>query len=283
MSPEEASIGAVPVQDPKWFLSGKRVIVAELDQEAGGAGGADSVQVHQCGAGRLHEGGELLVGGLLALVDPLEVGDQLGRDPAAGLAGEVARADGGQEGFSLRGGQVLLRSAGDQLEQQVVDLQHLAGVLVAEGAAPVDQHPQHSELLVVDDGPQPGHPGADQSDGVRVGGVGLAPLSRGEHPGPGRELRRDVDDLLALAQQAQGDVPANTGAALDGPDPLRHAATYRSSAASPPRSVPNRPVPTTDSSPVMTSIVTDRLCGSIPITTRADGFPMQSSELEPDG
>jgi len=31
--------------------------------------------------------------------------------------------------------------------------------------------------------------------------------------------------------------------------------------------VPNRPPPTISSTPVITSIVTDRLCGSMPITT----------------
>ena len=69
--------------------------LADRDQEAGGAGGADAVHVHQRGSRLLHQSGQLLVGGLLALVDPLEVGDQLGRDAASGLAGEVAWADGG--------------------------------------------------------------------------------------------------------------------------------------------------------------------------------------------
>jgi hypothetical protein len=53
--------------------------------------------------------------------------------------------------LSLGGGKVFLRSTGYQLEEQVVSLGHLASVLVAEGAAPVDQDPQDGELLVVDD------------------------------------------------------------------------------------------------------------------------------------
>ena len=55
------------------------------------------------------------------------------------------------------------------------------GVVLPQGPAPVDQHPQHGELLVVDDGAQPGHPDPDQSDGVCVCGVGLAALPGGEH------------------------------------------------------------------------------------------------------
>jgi hypothetical protein len=62
---------------------------------------------------------------------------------------------------------------------------------------------------------------------------------------------------------------------------LRHLAGDRHRGAV--QSVPNRPVPTTDSSPDITSIVTDRLWGSIPITTCADVLPVLSSELEPVG
>lgn len=61
-------------------------------------------------------------------------------------------------------GQILLRGSGDELEQQVVQLRHYAGVVLAEDAAPVGQDPQDGELLVVDDRSQAGHAGADQSD-----------------------------------------------------------------------------------------------------------------------
>ena len=60
------------------------------------------------------------------------------------------------------------------------------GVVLAQGPAPVDQHPQHGQLLVVDDRPQPGHPDPDQGDGVRVRGVGLAALPGGERRAPAR-------------------------------------------------------------------------------------------------
>ncbi len=67
--------------------------VADLDQQPGGAGGADAVQVHQRGPGGCHQLAQLLVRSLLAPVDPLQVGDQLRGDPATGLAGCVARTD----------------------------------------------------------------------------------------------------------------------------------------------------------------------------------------------
>jgi hypothetical protein len=48
----------------------------------------------------------------------------------------------------------------------------------------------------------------------------------------------------------------------------RHAFTWRRIASNPSRSVPNRPLPKMVSSLVMISIVTERLWGSIPMTTR---------------
>jgi hypothetical protein len=104
----------------------------------------------------------------------------------------------------------------------VVQLRHHPGVVLPERPAPVGQHPQDGELLVVDDRSQAGHPGADQGDGVRVGGVGLAALPGAEHARPRGHLRRHVDDLLAVGEQSGGDVPPDTAAApLDRPDPLR--------------------------------------------------------------
>ena len=49
-------------------------------------------------------------------------------------------------------------------QQQLVELGHHSGVVLAQRAASVDQDPQDRELLVVDDWTQAGHPGADQRD-----------------------------------------------------------------------------------------------------------------------
>ena len=95
------------------------------------------------------------------------------------------------------------------------------GVVLTEGAAPVDQDPQQRELLVVDHRPQPGHPGPDQGHGVRVGGVGLAALPGREDPGPRRQLRRNVDDLLTVSKESVGDVSTDPVAPFHRPDPVR--------------------------------------------------------------
>jgi hypothetical protein len=110
---------------------------------------------------------------------------------------------------------------GDEFEQELVQLRDLSGVLVAQGTAPVDQKPQHGQLLVVDHWAQTRHPGADQRNRVCVGRVGFAALPGSEYPRPGRQLRRDVDDVLALGRQPLRDVPADALATLDRPDPLR--------------------------------------------------------------
>jgi hypothetical protein len=74
------------------------------------------------------------------------------------------------------------------------------GWSLAKATAAVAQNPQYGKLFVVDEWPQPRHPGADQRDAVRVGGVGLAALSGGEHPRSGGQLWWDVDDLLAVGE-----------------------------------------------------------------------------------
>ena len=219
-SPEEASIGAVPFQDAKWPRSGNRVMSPTSTSSRAAPEGPMPCRSSSAGAGRGDQLAQLLVRGLLAGVDPFEVGDQLGGDPAPGLAGGVARSDLRQQCLGLGRGQVLLRPAGDQLQQQVVQLADHPGVVLTQRPAPVDQHPQHRELLVVDHRSQPGHPGPDQGDRVGVGGVGLAALTGREHPRPGRQLRRHVDDLLAGSKQPHRDVVADPVAALDRPHPV---------------------------------------------------------------
>ena len=91
--------------------------VADLDQQPSCAGGSDAVQAEQTGAGGFDQVGELLVRFLLSGVDALEVRDELGSDPAAGLADGVARSDLGQQRLGLGRGQVSFRPAGDELEQ----------------------------------------------------------------------------------------------------------------------------------------------------------------------
>ena len=89
----------------------------------------------------------------------------------------------------LRGRQVLLRAAWDQLQEQMVQLGDHPGVVLTQGPTAVDQHPKHRELLVVHDRSQAGHPGPDRRHRMRIGGVGLAALAGREDPRHGGRSR----------------------------------------------------------------------------------------------
>jgi hypothetical protein len=104
--------GAVPGREPA--LVGEAGDVTDVAQQPCRAGRTDAVQVRHGAAGGSHQLLEFGVGGLDALVDPGELGDHLGGEPAAGLAGDVTRADGGQQLPGLRRGQELLRPAREQ-------------------------------------------------------------------------------------------------------------------------------------------------------------------------
>jgi len=56
---------------------------------------------------------------------------------------------------------------------------------------------------------------------VRIDRVALAALPGVEHPHPRRQLRRHVQDGFAVGDQTLGDVPADPGAALHRPHPIR--------------------------------------------------------------
>ena len=86
--------------------------------------------------------------------------------------------------------------------------------------AAVGEHPQRLELAVELQHPQALGADRDDRDRVRVVGVGLAVVAGVEQPDPGGELRRDVDDVLAVVEQPLRQRPAGAVAALDRPDPL---------------------------------------------------------------
>ena len=68
---------------------------------------------------------------------------------------------------------------------------------------------------------------------MRIGGIGLTALARGEHPGAGRQLGRHIHHMFSRGQQPVRDMPADALASLDRPGPLRP----------PPRLRQHRPVP----------------------------------------
>ena len=152
----------------------------------------------------------------------VELLDEFRGELVAGLGDDVHRSGAvSQQVAGLAAGEELLRPAGDQLEQQLVDAADDLGAGPAQLVAAVDQQPQRDGGVVGHDLPQaraaqPGHGHA-----VGVDRVGLAALAGVEHPHPRRQLRRHVEHGLAVGDQALGDVPADAGAALHRPDPVR--------------------------------------------------------------
>ncbi len=136
--------------------------VTNLDEEPGRTGGADAVQIEQSGSRLRQQFGELLVGGFLAGIDPLEVTDQLGSHPASGLADGIAGTDLGEQRLGLSGGKVLLRPAGDQFQQQ----HH-----PATGRLRRSSHPPAAEACTTENQPLPLAISVQQCDS---GGLGLS-------------------------------------------------------------------------------------------------------------
>jgi hypothetical protein len=62
---------------------------------------------------------------------------------------------------------------------------------------------------------------------VRIDRVGLAPVAGGEHPHLSRQLRRHIQDDLAVVHQAVRQMPADAVAALHRPDPGRELSRRR--------------------------------------------------------
>jgi len=102
---------------------------------------------------------------------------------------------------------------------------------------------------------------------VRIDLIGLAPVSGGEHPHLRGQLRRHAGDGLAVMDQAVRQVPADAVAALHRPDPVRELTHRCPISAYPALSVPYLPAASTLACSSMTSIVAERLCGSIPMIT----------------
>ena len=146
-----------------------------------------------------------------------ELGDQLGGEPAAGLAGDVTRADRGQQVLRLRGGQELLRPAGEQFQQQPVQPVHRLRAGHAQLITAIGQQPQRHRRIIGGDDPQARAVQPGQRHRMRIDRVGLASLAGGEDAGPGGQLRWHIDDRFAIGDQALRDVAADAVAALHRP------------------------------------------------------------------
>ena len=244
------------------------------------------MQVRQGGAGGREQRAEFLVRVLLALVDAFQVADQLGGDPAAGLARGIAGTDPGQQRPGLGRRQVLLGPAGDQPEQQL----GAAGRSSGCGLRPATGGGRPGPAAP----PAAGHrrPGAAPASGWRP----ARPSARRWHRscGPARWRTPGCGRTAWAARPPRPRHRPAAGSRYAGrcpgsPRSPRSAAATASPSASiaryPAASVPYRPPPTTVSSPAMTSIVAERLCGSIPMITLAHPVPpARSADLgEPGG
>ena len=90
--------------------------------------------------------------------------------------------------WSARCVDVLLHLPGSQLSQQPLQpIDHL-DPLTGQLLPPVDQHPQHLQLLVVRQHAQAASADRDHRHGVRVVGVGLAVMAGVEQPHPALSL-----------------------------------------------------------------------------------------------
>jgi hypothetical protein len=133
----------------------------------------------------------------------------------------------------------------------------------------VAQQPQHLQIRINRDLRRSLVAQRHYPDRVRVGGVGLAALPGVEHPRPGGQLGRHVDHALPVGQQPRRDRPPDPVRAVHGPGALwpQTGEPQQLPVAAP--SVPDRPRARSTSRSSRASIVTDALCGSIPITTRS--------------
>ena len=211
--------GAVPGR--KVVAVGESRDVADLDEQPGCAGGSDAGQVGQV----VPVAASSAVSSLFAAFLRAWIRSRSLMSSAATRRRVLPTTSRGRtfpsNALAWAADRSCFAPPGMSSSSKLVQLSDHPGVVLAQRATAVDQDPEHGELLVVDHRTQAGHPGPDQGDRVGVGGVGLASLTRGEDPGPCRQLRWDIDDFLTVCEEPHRDVVPDAAALLDRPDPLR--------------------------------------------------------------
>lgn len=81
LSPQDASIGAVPFQEAKWARLANRRMSPDVAEQPGGTGGSDTVQLEQPAAGSADELGEFLLRGEVLLRAARDEFEQQGVQP----------------------------------------------------------------------------------------------------------------------------------------------------------------------------------------------------------
>ena len=274
-------MGAVPFQEAKWARVGNRAMSpVSISSRAAPDGPIPCRLVSVVLVAWAVR--QLFIGGFGALIDALEVADQLGRYlPACPPAASRGRTLTSSAGLGC--GQALLGAAGDELQQQPVQLATIR-CGPRRAPAPVSQDPQHRQLLVATTGRSPAMRVATSATECASVASVLRPWPLA-NTRPGRTAwaarRPPVRRRPAAGWRYAGQCPGS-------PRSPRPAPASRCASASidryPAVSVANLPTPRTASSLAMISIVADRLCGSIPITTCHLALPLELPYMpEPGG
>jgi hypothetical protein len=148
------------------------------------------------------------------------VGDELGGQLPAGDRRLADRRDPGQQQGGPLGGQVTSGAAGDQVHQQPVQPVDGLSARSDQVLASLGQQVQDCCLVLDADLAQGGNAASGDGDRDRIVRVALAAVADRQHPHPGGQLGRHVQDLFAVANQPLGQRPADAVGTLDRPTSL---------------------------------------------------------------
>ena len=132
-------------------------------------------------------------------------------------AGAPVGGDRGQQCGGALGGEVAPGAAGDQVHQQPVQPVDGLGGGGHQVLAALGQQVQHHRLVLHANLPQPDSVAGGDCHRDGVVGVALAAVADRQHPHPGGQLGRHVQNLFAVADQPLGQRPADPMRALHRP------------------------------------------------------------------
>ena len=219
-SPEDASRGAVPVQEANRLRSANRVTSPTSARILAATTGPTPWRSIRCepraSTMALSSAVAFLILASTAISSASSSAAMRRRVLPAMSRGRTR----GEHRLGLAGGDVAFGLPRKEFCQQ--RLESVDGLDPAPGEcfAAVGEHPQRLELPVELQHPQGLGADRDGRDRVGIVGVGLAVVAGVEEPDPGRELRGDVDDLFAVFEESLRERSAGTVAALDRPDPV---------------------------------------------------------------
>jgi hypothetical protein len=118
-------------------------------------------------------------------------------------------------------GEVAAGAARDQVQQQPMEPVDGLGAGGDQVLTPLGQQVQDHRLVLHADLAQPDSVAGGDGHRDRVVGVALAAVADRQHPHPGGQGGRHVQDLFAVADQPLGQRPADAVGALHRPTPVR--------------------------------------------------------------